>query len=140
MIYLKLGNVEKGRYHLEMAVNLSRNNLLLKHEFASFLIKNFAEEEKLSYAVFLLESLKNTDEATVVLYQNLQNAYKKLGMEEHYLVSRIEEVVLFDDLKAIEKRDRVKKMMDNLQKLLQNNENSAIMERLKRAKKIYESV
>ena len=48
--------------------------------------------------------------------------------------------MLFDDLKSIEKRDRVKKMMDDLQKLLQESNNSAIMERLKRAKKMYESV
>lgn len=138
-IYSNLRDIKNARYHLEKAVEFSNGNLLLKHELASFLIKNFSDEKSLSYAVFLLEGMKNTREASAVLYKNLQLAYQKLGMEDYYLISRIEEHVFFDDTEGDEKL-HVKKMMNDLESLLQKKENYVITERLKRVKKIYESI
>ena len=78
MIYIKLNNLFKAKEHFKKALEYSKNNIFLKHEFASFLIKNFNDTQNINNAIFILESLKNTNEANAVLYQNLQMELKLL--------------------------------------------------------------
>jgi predicted Zn-dependent protease len=136
MIYLKLNNLPKAKEHFEKALEYSKNNIFLKHEFASFLIKNFNDPQNINNAIFILESLKNTNEANAVLYQNLQIAYPKLNMEDYYLISRIEEIVLFGDIKKQENKLSVNNLITQLEIILKNNNNNVVMERLKRIKQI----
>ncbi|MFT4967559.1 MAG: putative Zn-dependent protease [Candidatus Deianiraeaceae bacterium] len=135
-VYLNLQSVTKARKHLQSAVKLTENNLFLRHELSSFLIKNFNDEKTLHKAVFILEDLKNTKEANNVLYKNLQFAYRKLNMEEHYLISAIEEIVLFDEnLNDGNVKVKLHRLIYNLEKQLKIHNNDIIMERLKRVKK-----
>ena len=136
MIYIKLNNLFKAKEHFKKALEYSKNNIFLKHEFASFLIKNFNDAQNINNAIFILESLKNTNEANAVLYQNLQIAYKKLNMEDYYLISRIEEIVLFGDIKKQENKLSVNNLITQLEIILKNNNNNVVMERLKRIKQI----
>ena len=136
MIYLKLNDLPKTKEHFEKALEYSKNNIFLKHEFASFLIKNFNDPQNINNAIFILESLKNTNEANAVLYQNLQIAYQKLNMEDYYLISRIEEIVLFGDIKKQENKLSVNNLITQLEIILKNNNNNVVMERLKRIKQI----
>lgn len=136
IIHLKLGNLQKAKECFQKALEYSDNNLFIKAEFASFLIKNFNDQQNILDAVIMLESLKNTEEADAILYQNLQIAYKKMNMESYYLISAIEELVLFYDIKDSNNKQKITALIKKLEELLNNSPNPFIQERLKRSKGI----
>lgn len=138
IIYQKLKQNHKAKHHFQQAINLAPQNLFLKHEYASFLIKNFNKPSTINQAIFLLEQLKNTKESSPALYQNLQFAYKKLKMENYYLISSLEEFALFEDIKNLEKKEKLQKLVEKLKQKLKDNPNPNISQRLQRIQKLHE--
>jgi predicted Zn-dependent protease len=135
-IYLNLNNNEEAKKHFNNAIQCSNGNLLIKAEYATFLIKSFDDPYHIQQGVFILEELKNTTEANALLYQNLQFAYNKLNMEDYNLLHRIEELAFFGDTKKSETKERVLELSNHLQILLKKKPNSIISERLRRIKQI----
>lgn len=135
-IYMNLNQVDNAERHFILAVEYSNGNLLIKHEYASFLIKSFNARDKIYDGIFILEQLKNTSEADALVYRNLQFAYNKLGMQDYYLLHRIEEMALFDDTKKADVRGRILELASSLEGKLKKKPNDVISARLARIKEI----
>lgn len=135
-IYTNLNNISEAEKHFLLAVEYSNGSLLIKHEYASFLIKNYNTKSRIYDGIFILEQLKNTGEASTLVYQNLQFAYSKLGMQDYYLLHRIEEIALFDDTKKSDIKANILELSSQLEENLKKKPNDIISARLARIKKI----
>ncbi len=135
-IYTNTKNYKKAKHHFEIAINLSQNQFITQ-EYATFLIKNFETTPEINQGIIILENLKNTKENSPILYQNLQYAYSKLNLKEYYLISKIEEITLFNE-PTTENKTIITNHTEELKSILQKKPNNIITERLKRIQKLHE--
>ena len=135
IIYTNLQQNQQAISHFKTAIELSQSNLV-SQEYAAFLIKTFHDEEKIKEGIAILEDLKNTNEHSATLYQNLQYAYSKLNLKEYYLISRVEEIALFMEKSDKDSRYTLRDEIFKLKNLLKDKPNAVIFERLKRIEKI----